>query len=154
MYKNWEYLSQDSLDLKKVFHDYKRYVDNTDIEEKISCLGFKYFIYDYSINEVAELFNLMLESGVGGQSIYGLLSYLFKTQLFNKRITIEEAKFIHKKYFGVPQRVCHPIKGFYMYDRFIDTEFIKKIFVYKIDTDDQETWDIFIQYLKDLKFSF
>lgn len=152
----WQDICNDSLNIDKTLSDYRNYVliepeDEEEALHRISCIGKHYFYRDLYIDEIIGMFNDILLQGYGGREIVGFLFHLFKKQLFNKKIDEYEALAIHNKYFAITiHNVEYP--GTLKNIKYKASDFLKKIFVYKKDTDDQETWDNLIQLLTKLKF--
>ena len=146
---SWRIITQVSgtIDLKKAIFDRQLYIEenNLSLGELCSMLGYKYFDpkLDFGLDEIMEMFNDMTFSRYSNNLVdfYLFMSFFFKRQLFNKRISIDEATLIYDNYFK--------------YKDGKETEFVKNLTIFK-DLEDSEQDSIYaliLKYLTDLKIT-
>jgi len=153
----WEILtnSERRFTFKSIFHDYDSYVVNQELtqQELIEVLGPKYFVYDLCFDQIVELFNEMTMSRNSNSltDFYSFMIFLFKIQLYNKRITNVEAILIYNTYIA---EVSTTAKNSTITYHEETSDFIMELISYKNTTEEKEefVYSVFLNYLKDLKY--
>lgn len=146
-----------SVNIYRAIHDYQLYIieQELDLVDLCDILGYKYFQDDMCLDEIMQQFNEMTFSKYSHSltDFYLFTIFFFKKQLYNKRITLAEAKAIHKKYL---KPIVYNFVNKYNKNetKHHETEFVTKLIEYKNSDDENQdyVYTTFLQYLRDLNF--
>ena len=156
-HKTWQFIANNERNhtYQSIFHDYKNYIEDFEIGANADVIGEKYFYFNVCIDEIMEMFNEMILSGYSSlMTNYSFIIFLFKKQLFNKKINEYEAKNIFNKYIG---KVI-PVSNRWAMNKFdiTESEFVLKLSNYNKKNTDEENnfvYDTFLEFIKELKYS-
>ena len=150
--------SRSSVNIDRAIHDYKLYIieQELDLTDLCDILGYKYFQDEMCLDEIIEQFNNMILSKYVYflTDMYLFVIFFFKKQLYNKKISLDEAKVIHKKYLKpMPYNFVNEYKK--NETKYRETEFVTKMVLYKNaeHLDQDYVYETFYQYLQDLNFN-
>lgn len=156
---DWETIATNESNIQygSILHQYDRYVTEIDNHYELGeVVGRTYFMQDFGVDEIMELFTSMVISGRTNGLVHHIafVYFFLKKSFYNKMITRDEFRDIFQRYFGSCQHEytntkSGVIKSEYKFTQLQPTDFLKKLITCgKGNNTDQEEDMVYTTMLK------